>query len=106
MQPMDKDLLDTLNFVMSTGFTICGALWVVFLLFINSKFKATEDSLNAFKKVSKSDDNEVKTDLGKEMDKRVDQITSLHMRVGVAEKEHSILAQRMSYMEGLHKKHE
>ena len=105
MQPMDKDFLDSANFVMSTGFTICGALWVVFLLFITSKFKGAEDALNDFKKVSKSDDKEVKDYLSKEIEKRVDQITALHNRVGIGEKDLSVLAQRVSDIEGMHKDH-
>lgn len=93
--------------------TIGGVIWSLFFFFFNSKFKSVEDelkqfketskeSLDSFKEVSKSDDKEVKEYLGKEIDKRVDQITSLHLRTGEAEKETGRVSDRVSRLEGIH----
>ena len=87
------------NILIGISFTIVGAMFWLFKQGQDEKFKAIEQRLEDLKSESKSDDHEVKEDLRRVDNVRVEQISTLHIRVDSTKDKLCDLAQRVSRIE-------
>jgi len=106
------DALAAGNLIIYVLFGVFGVIGSLFMLYINSQFKQRDEStktnaseLKEFKETSKNDDDEVKADLTKEMDRRIKNIEQLHAKVEDQGEKLSQARERVARIEGLHEQH-
>ena len=82
-------------------FTIVGVIFYLYKQGQEEKFKNIEERFLEFKKESKHEDDEVRKEIRRVDEIRVEQITKLHMRVGDTEAGTCNVSDRISRLEGI-----
>ena len=86
-------------------FTIFGAMFYLYSKSVEKQFKSVEEEIALLRADSKADDQEVKSEIKEEINRRVGQTSDLHGRVGNTESSLCKAENRIAVLEGLHQEH-
>lgn len=82
------------------SFGVVGAMYMLFSKGQDAKFERVIEQVKDIKDESKTDDHDVRLELRRVDNTRVDQITALHIRIDKLKDMECVLAQRVAKMEG------